>query len=81
MKNTGVFATPEEKIQLLKLSEQASQTPVVAFSTDHALKGGMAGDAWRRAQEECHKIALAHGLPEIKGYYGLTHDGEFVCES
>ena len=28
----------------------------------------------------CHQLALDHGLPEIRGYYGITEEGEFVYE-
>lgn len=28
----------------------------------------------------CHAYALAHGLPEIRGYYGIKRDGEFVAD-
>ena len=73
MIKTGVFATDEEKAELLRLSQRARGTPVM-------LIGGMdiSADAWRQAQQTCHKYALAHGLPEIPGYYGITNDGEFV---
>ena len=79
MINTGVFATTDEVKELQALANQAARTPVIAFSSAHALKrGGLSGDMWRLANERCHAIALAHGLPEIQGFYGLTADGEFV---
>lgn len=50
-----------------------------AFSSRHALEeGGLSGQAWKAAKELCYGFALGHGLPEIKGYYGITKDGEFV---
>ena len=30
------------------------------------------------ANEVCHEVALSHGLPEIRGYYGILGTGEFV---
>lgn len=79
MKNTGVFATKEEVEQVRKAATRASQTPVIAFSSKHALEeGGLSGQAWKSAKEACHAFALKHGLPEITGYYGMTNDGEFV---
>jgi len=29
-------------------------------------------------QQKLHSIALAKGLPEIRGYYGCTEDGEIT---
>lgn len=79
MNKTGVFATQEEKEYLLSLVKTARTTPVIAFSSEHALEeGGLSGQAWKRVNESCHKCALAHSLPEIEGYYGLTQEGEFV---
>ena len=79
MDNTGVKATPEELKELREMAEQASRTPVIAMSSADALGGrDWATMAWKRCQERCHAIALAHGLPEIEGFYGLTNDGEFV---
>ncbi len=74
MKKTGIYVTESERIECQALAKTASNTPVIAF-------GG--GPSWaERAWKECHQkvyqLALEHGLPEIKGYYGLTQDGEFV---
>ena len=78
MENTGVFATKEEIKKAFKLATEASHTPVIAFSGEHAMRGGLSGKAWRDAKEYCHAMALKHGLPEIKGFYGMRKDGEFV---
>lgn len=79
MTRTKVFATKEELAECMELAAMAARTPVIAFSSEHALKeGGLSGQAWRLAEETVHKYALAHGLPEIPGYYGITTDGEFV---
>lgn len=67
MKRTGVFATREEVERL----EEAARRPVMFLS------GGM--PMGENAQEMAHRLALAHGLPNVPGYYGcdLT-TGEFV---
>ncbi|KKK60780.1 hypothetical protein LCGC14_3020980, partial [marine sediment metagenome] len=58
---------------------RASSTPMIAFSSKHALEeGGLSGQAWKSAKELCHEMALKHGLPEVPGYYGIKNDGEFV---
>ena len=74
MKHTGVKATQSEIEELRKLATAASQTPAILLFGKHDLSG----DAWLRAKKRCHEIALAHGLPEITGFYGVTKDGEFV---
>ena len=64
MKNTGVKATPEE----VKMLFDMLNTPMIM------LQCGPPPDP----AKECHRLALAHGLPEIVGYYGIKKDGEFV---
>ena len=79
MKHTGVKATPEETVNIQELAKVAQKTPMIAFSSADALSGDdMASQAWKRVHEALQKAALAHGLPEIPGYYGMTEDGEFV---
>lgn len=79
MKSTGIFATAEEVEQVQSAAKHAANTPVIAFSSRHALEeGGLSGQAWKSAKELCHQLALEHGLPEITGYYGMKPDGEFV---
>lgn len=60
---TGVFATKEE-IETLK-----RPIPMIvignSFPPTHA--------------QLCHIMALAHGLPEVQGYYGIDLEtGEFL---
>ena len=74
MKHTGVKATQNEIEEIQKLVTRASQRSAILLFGKHDLSG----DAWERAKKRCHEIALAHGLPEITGFYGLTKDGEFV---
>lgn len=79
LKKTGKFATKTEVKRLQKLLKVAQNTPVIALTSSDALNGrDLASMAWKRVQEACHKCALRHGLPEIKGFYGLDQDGEFV---
>lgn len=69
-KRLGVFATPEQ-VQSIKACAAA---PVMFLS------GGtpMGGDPVK----ETHRAALAQGLPEISGYYGIDlRNGEFVVSA
>lgn len=61
---TGVFATKEE------IAEARRPRPVMFLSG-----GTPMGES---ANQYVHRIALAHGLPEIRGYYGMSPEGEFV---
>jgi hypothetical protein len=79
MNYTGKFATTEETKEIQDLIQKAQSTPVIALSTRDALSGNdFATRAWRQAKEGVHEMALAHGLPEIAGFYGATEEGEFV---
>jgi hypothetical protein len=80
VKHTGVFASDEETAECLRLFKVAQQTPVMAIDTAHALNhGGFAGQAWDRVNKTVHGYALAHGLPEFAGYYGMAlENGEFL---
>ena len=76
---TGVFADKQEIESINELAAQARVTPVIAFTTEHAMEGGFSGDAWSRVNKEIYRCALAHGLPEITGYYGFDgSNGEFL---
>lgn len=66
MKRTGTFATSQE-IEIIK---SIQSTPLVA------LNAGMP----QSALEVAHNMALSHGLPEVKGYYGIDLiNGEFLA--
>ena len=75
MKHTKVFATEEETERCHGLAQEARRTPVITPSTLHR---SLAETAWKRVHEAVYEKALAHGLPEIEGFYGMTPDGEFV---
>lgn len=64
MEKTGVFATKDE-VDMLMVS---LKTPLIALQCGPR----------KSAQVRCHELALAHGLPEITGYYGIDEAGEFV---
>jgi len=67
MRRLNVFATPEE-IAAMKL---AANAPAIALQC-----GPMPMPS---ALEIAHRSALAHGLPEITGYYGCDlRTGAFV---
>jgi len=74
---TGVFATEDEGQTCLELAERAAKTPVILLFGKHDLSG----DAWKKAHETAHGFALAHGLPDIQGYYGLGEDREFIKQA
>ena len=79
MTHTGVFATDAEQAELIELLHKAETTPVMALSSAQALSGNdFSVVAQKRAREKCHALALAHGLPEVPGYYGMGNDGEFL---
>ena len=66
MIRTKVFATKEE-IEQLKVSVSVSGM---------FLPGGQ---PMGEPQKDAHRLAISHGLPEIKGYYGCDlGTGEFV---
>lgn len=71
--HTGVKATEEETRHCRQLATEAGRTPVILVGDVD-----MSGAAWKRANEAVYAAALAHGLPEIEGYYGMTPEGEFV---
>ena len=74
---TGVKVSKEDYDKLLSLARHGwmpGETMIVFSVGEGIRKDQGAIDA----QKECHKLALAYGLPEIEGYYGMDMDGEFV---
>ena len=65
MKKTGIFAT-EDEVNALMI---ALCTPLIALQCGPR----------KSTQAICHEYALAHGLPEITGYYEIDEVGEFVA--
>lgn len=37
-----------------------------------------ADDLWSELRKEIHALALAKGLPEVEGFYGMDNDGQFI---
>ena len=77
MNDTGVFATKEEIEDLRKLAN-AGWMPGDVMIVTKVMHGIVKDQKTVDARKTCHRIALSHGLPEIKGYYGIREDGEFV---
>ena len=77
MDKTGVFATAEELQDLTNLANRGWRDGDVVIVTS-IMEGIRKDDATIDARKACHKLALAHGLPEIDGYYGINTKGEFV---
>ncbi len=77
IKRLGIFATPEE----IAYIKHCQSMPVMAF-TNHAPPGPGVPHAIPMCEspvQAAHRAALAHGLPEISGYYGIDlSNGEFV---
>ncbi|KKL70478.1 hypothetical protein LCGC14_1813040, partial [marine sediment metagenome] len=48
MERLNIFATEEEKERINKLHKQAQNTPVMALSSAHAMRGGFSGEIWDR---------------------------------
>lgn len=72
MRRTKTFATDAETKEIADLAEMARSAPVIALSSSHALDhGGFSGEAWDQVNKTIYKHALAHGLPEIEGWYGF----------
>ena len=77
MRKTGVKATVEDFEKLERLARQgwSPGETMIVFSVGEGIKKDA---ATVDARIECHKLALAYGLPEITGYYGIDLDREFV---
>lgn len=72
MKNMDVFATKEELEDIKKRSNRAGTTPMI-------WAGGPPRDPWHSVRQKIHEYALAHGLPDTKGFYGMhLETGEFL---
>jgi len=76
-KKTGVKMVKEdfEKLQRLARLGWMPGEPMIVFSVEEGFRRDR---AVIDALKECHRLALAYGLPEISGYYGLDLDREFI---
>lgn len=77
MEKTGIFATEDEFKDLIALAEQGWMDGDIVFVTS-LMEGIRKDNKTRDARETCHALALAHGLPEIEGFYGIDKNREFV---
>ena len=75
MRGTKVYAAEVEQERCFGLVEEARKIPVITLSLNSP---SFSAQAWKRANEAVYQAALAHGLPEIEGYYGMDIDGEFL---
>jgi len=77
MIRTGVFAKKED-VEKLKLIAQRGWMPGEVMITFSVGEGIRKDQAAMDARKVCHQVAIAYGLPEITGYYGILASGEFV---
>lgn len=69
---TGTFLNAEQIAKVGEAYQTASTTPVIALSSAQALSGNdFASRAWKTFHRLLYDYALAAGLPEIEGWYGL----------
>lgn len=77
MKYLNIFATAEE-IEFIK---HCANAPVMGMTNPEPPGPGVSPvvPMFTSPVEAAHRAALAHGLPEIPGYYGIDlRNGEFV---
>jgi hypothetical protein len=54
----------------------------MALTSEDALNGrDFASLAWGRVHKAIYAAAIKNGLKEIKGYYGLSEEGQFLVAS
>ena len=77
---TGKFLDADQVTEAKEAYHEASNTPMIALSSAPGLSGNdMASRAWMRFHRLLYDLALATGLPEIEGWYGLdTTSGEIL---
>lgn len=76
LKETGVFATPEQRDEIEKAITRANETPVMMMCGHD-----VAAVAWRQVQNLCHAMALKNGLPDRETTYSYNREtGEFFKE-
>lgn len=74
---TKVFSSKEgmETLRIMALRGWQQGERVMVFSVEEGIRKDR---ATFEAVQACHKLALTSGLPEIKGFYGISLEGEFV---
>ena len=73
--NTGVFCTKEQFNTLKALADKV-QTELPADIDKGPIP--YPEGPWSELALKCHEMALATGLPDIQGYYGMDLLGQFV---
>ncbi len=69
---TGTFLNTEQIKEVGEAYRTAQNTPMIALSSAQALSGNdFASRAWKTFHRLLYDYALAEGLPEIQGWYGL----------
>lgn len=69
---TGMFLNTEQIAEVGEAYHTAENTPVIALTSAQGLSGrDFASNAWMRFHRLLYDFALAEGLPEIEGWYGL----------
>ena len=77
VKRLNIFATEDE----IKYIKHCQSMPIIAFTNPEPPGPGVSPviPLNEAPIEAAHRAALAHGLPEIPGYYGIDlTNGEFV---
>jgi len=81
IKRLNLFATADEIAHI----KHCQSMPLMAFSNPNYSKEGHPDHGkpviplCEEPVEAAHRFALAHGLPEIPGYYGIDlSNGEFI---
>lgn len=77
MKQTGIKASEEDFEKLVNLVRKGWKPGdrIMVFSVG---EGICRDQATVDAKRICHQLALDYGLPEIKGFYGIDNDRNFV---
>ncbi len=78
MYKSKIKATPKELEELMELSDAVTNTPVIAFSSAHAMTGGASADARRILIRRMDEIAKGYGLECQAGEWGIDKDGYFL---
>lgn len=74
MNQTGKYATPEEVEEVTGMVAHAQISGMTAARFGPQRHDDLMHEAHRRV----HELALAHGLPDVPGFYGLDATGQFV---
>ena len=77
MEYTGIYATNDELDDLRRIADRGWQHGEMMIVTS-IMQGILKDKTTIQGHEVCNRLALAHGLPKITGYYGITKNGEFV---